>query len=150
MNTKKIFLDTNIVADLIDTRRDNHTQSLELLKKLIVNNYEICISEDMVTTLYYILKDKKNTLEFLKNVIFIDWKVLEFGKKVLEKGIELSLENNLDLEDLLQCLCAKENGCSYLITNDKKFYDCGVKIMSSEEFLNTKWLIYCFMELWGM
>lgn len=45
-------------------------------------------------------------------------------------------EKNLDLEDLLQCLCAKENGCGYLITNDKKFCDCGVKVMSSVEFLN--------------
>lgn len=28
-------------------------------------------------------------------------------------GIELAIEKNL--EDILQCLCAKENGCGYLI-----------------------------------
>jgi predicted nucleic acid-binding protein len=136
MSTKKIFLDTNIVADLIDTKRNNHSLSLELLKNLILNNYEICISEDMVTTLYYIVKDKRATLEFLENVVFIDWKVLIFGTKVLKEGVKLSLEKNLDLEDTLQCLCAKENGCEILITNDKKFYDCGIKIVTAKEFIN--------------
>lgn len=138
MDTRKIFLDTNIVADLIDTKRNNHDQSLELLKNLILNNYEICISEDMITTLYYILKDKRVTLEFLENVVFIDWKVLIFGTKVLKEGLKLSLEKNLDLEDLLKCLCAKENGCEILITNDKKFYECGILVLSTEEFLKDK------------
>ncbi|RLA69046.1 MAG: PIN domain-containing protein [Epsilonproteobacteria bacterium] len=134
MVKNKIFLDTNIVADIIHTSRLNHNQSLKLLKQLILNNYEICISEDIITTLYYILKDKKTTLEFLENVIFIDWTILIFGKSVLEKGVQLSLEKNIDLEDVLQCLCAKENDCDAFITHDKKFYDCGIKIMSSEAF----------------
>lgn len=139
MNAKKIFLDTNIVADLLDATRPNHSQSLNLLRRLIFGDFEICISEDMITTLYYISKDKRDTLEFLKNVIFVDWKVLSFGQKVLEEGVKLSLKKELDLEDLLQCMCAKENGCTLFITNDKKFYDCGIKLVGSEaNFLNTK------------
>jgi predicted nucleic acid-binding protein len=135
MIVNKIFLDTNIVADIIDKSRPNHNQSLELLKQLIFSDYEICISEDIITTLYYILKDKKSTLNFLKNVILIDWTILIFGKSVLNEAIELSLEKNVDLEDTLQCLCAKENGCKILITNDKKFYDCGISICTIEDFL---------------
>ena len=42
-------------------------------------------------------------------------------KEVIKSGIELAIEKNIDLEDILQCLCAKENGCGYLITNDKNF-----------------------------
>jgi len=40
-----------------------------------------------------------------------------------------------DLEDTLQCLCAKENNCTLLITNNKKFVDCDIKIMNYERFL---------------
>lgn len=54
-------------------------------------------------------------------------------KEVIKSGIELAIEKNIDFEDILQCLCAKENG--YLITNDKKFYDCGIKIMTTKEFI---------------
>ena len=138
MNLNKIFLDINIVADIIDTNRPHHRQSLDVLKKSIMNDYEICISEDMITTLFYILKDKKMTLEFLQNLVFVDWSVLIFEKSVLEKSVQLSLDKNLDLEDVLQCLCAKENDCDIFITNDKKFYDCGIDILSSEEFYQLK------------
>jgi len=54
---------------------------------------------------------------------------------VIKNAIDLSLEKSLDLEDMLQCLSAKENGCKALITNDKKFYDCGLAIYTAEEFL---------------
>ena len=138
MENNTIFLDTNIVADLIDASRPNHVQSLELLKYLVLNNYKICISEDMITTVYYVSKDKKHTLNFLEHVIFRDWTILIFGESVLKEAVQMSLDKNLDLEDALQCLCAKENGCEVLITNDKKFYDCGIEIMHCAEFLEDK------------
>jgi len=136
MGLNKIFLDTNIVADIIYTSRPNHNKSMILLKHLIVNNYEICISEDMITTLYYILKDKTTTLGFLEDVVFVDWTILTFEKSILQEAVKLSLKKNVDLEDALQCLCAKENGCEILITNDDKFHDCGLSIYKTEEFLN--------------
>jgi len=37
-----------------------------------------------------------------------------------------------------KCGSAKENRCKYLITNDKKFYDCGLSIFTTEEFLKDK------------
>ncbi len=89
----------------------------------------------MLSTLFYISKDKNATLEFFQNVIFIDWTVLSFGKIVIQNATKLSLEKNLDLEDLLQCLCAKENQCDILITNDKKFYECGISIMTLDEYI---------------
>lgn len=135
MPNKCILLDTNIVADIIDSSRKNHDLSLELLELLVLKNYNICISEDMITTLFYISKDKNKTLKFFKNLIFIDWKILTFGLDTIKKATNLSLEENLDLEDTLQCLCAKDNACTVLITNDKNFYDCGVDIYSANEFL---------------
>ena len=135
MQNRKVYLDTNVVADIIDTNRKNHTDALELLKKLIMNNYEISISEDMLSTLYYILNDKENTLQFFQEVVFVDWNVLVFGNSVLQNATKLSFEKKIDFENLLQCLCAKENGCVFLVTNDKFFYDCGVKVLTTEECL---------------
>ncbi len=135
MLKNKIYLDTNIVADMIDPSRKGHQSSIEFLRESVIRNHTICISEDMLSTLYYISKNKGATLNFFKNIIFIDWQVLSFGQKVAMRATNISLEQELDLEDILQCLCAKENECEILITNDSTFYDCGVKIMTSEEFL---------------
>ena len=135
MQNDSVFFDTNIIADIIDPSRKNHDVSLELLELLVLKDYDICISEDMLTTLFYILKDKEQTLLFFKDLIFIDWKILIFGLDIIKKATTLSLEKQLDLEDTLQCLCAKENDCIALITNDKGFYHCGVEIYSPTEFL---------------
>lgn len=133
--SKRVFLDTNIIADIIDATRANHQTSFKLLEALILREHSICISEDMLSTLYYISKNKTATLAFFKNVIFIDWEVFSFGSEVIREAIEISLKINSDFEDILQCLCAKHNHCSALISNDKKFYNCGINIYSSNEFI---------------
>lgn len=49
--TKKAFLDTNIVADVMDGARVKHKDAMRLLERLILDEYDIRISEDMITTL---------------------------------------------------------------------------------------------------
>jgi len=130
--SKKAFLDTNIVADVIDIKRKHHKESLEILEQLILKDYTICISEDMISTLYYISKGKEATLQFFQNVVFVDWEILSFGRDTLQQGIEISLREGGDLEDILQCLCAKNNGCTLLVTNDKRFFNCDIDIQTSK------------------
>ena len=134
MDTKKVYFDTNIVLDIIDSKRQNHTKAKKIWELLTINKSKIVISEDMLSTIFYINKDDTYTLNFFK-LIIKRWFVVPFGKKVIENAIELSLEKHLDLEDLLQCLCAKENACDIFITNDKNFYDCEINIMTSDKFL---------------
>jgi predicted nucleic acid-binding protein len=54
---------------------------------------------------------------------------VNFNKDVIEKAIDFSLKNSKDFEDVLQCLTAKKYNCT-VITNDKKFADCGVEILN--------------------
>ncbi len=135
--SKKIFLDTNVVADIIDAKREGHQRAMGLVEKAIYDDVVLCLSEDMLTTLFYISKEKAKTLEFFKNVVFVDWEILNFSKETLFEGVELAQSGNLDLEDMLQCLCAKYGGCMAIVTNDNKFFDCGLKIFSVERFLHT-------------
>jgi len=83
---------------------------------------------------FYINSDKKKILNFF-NIIYKRWIILPFSKQVIKEAIEISLEKNLDLEDTLQYLCAKENNCQALITNDKNFSDYGIEVYTPEEFL---------------
>ncbi len=131
---KKVFLDTNIIIDFWDDKRDGHIQVQLLMKHLILNNYTIMISEDMLSTIFYILKDKKRTLLFLQKIVK-SWEIVSYGLPLIKNAIDLSLEKDLDLEDLLQCLCAKENSCEVLITGDGGFFDCGINILTANEFL---------------
>ena len=132
---KTIFLDINIVIDIIDSARANHQLSQKMLKKIVQDDYEVYISEDMISTIYYILRGNEKVLYFFKGIID-RWKIVPFGRDVIKKAIDYTLKNSCDLEDTLQCFCAKDNKCDIFLTNDKKFIDCGIKVLSYDEFLN--------------
>ena len=135
MDNKKIFLDINVVLNILGAARMKHAEAVQLWEILVLKDYQIYVSEDMLSTVFYINRDdRKYTLEFFK-LILNRWQIVPFGKDVVAKAVDLSLENDLDLEDVLQCLCAKENGCKTLITNDKKFYDCGIAVMNCADFI---------------
>jgi len=133
----KIFLDTNIIIDFIDTSRKNHLKAKKLIVKLIEKEYEIFISEDMISTVYYVLKGIPELLIFFEKVLE-EWNIVAFGKKTIIESIEYCKKNNADLEDAMQCFCAKNYGCKWLITNDKKFVNCGIEIMDYDSFLKEK------------
>ena len=128
----KIFLDTNIVLDIIVPNRIEEKIIVKLFDKLA--DYEIFISEDMLSTIYYIVKDKQKVLEFLETICD-EWNVVSFENDVIKDAIKFSLTNKSDLEDTLQCFCAKKFDCNILLTNDKKFIDCGVNILDYDKFL---------------
>ena len=132
----KIFLDTNIVLDLLESSRKNHQNALQLLHYLINNSWEIYISEDMLSTIYYVAKEKRKALLFIKKVILTDWSVVHFGESVIKDATRFALEKDCDLEDALQCFCAKSCGCDVFLTADKKFIDCGIEILDYDGFLN--------------
>ena len=132
-----IFLDTNIVLDILIASRPSHKQSVLCLEKIITEDYHIMISEDMISTIYYVSKNKIQTLAFLQTIME-EWQVVAYGEGVIKKAIEFSLKNNTDLEDILQCFCAKENHCILFLTNDKTFMDCGIDIVNVDTFLTRR------------
>ncbi|WP_035588007.1 PIN domain-containing protein [Hippea jasoniae] len=130
----RVFLDTNIIIDIIDTTRKYHHYAKKIIEIIYNNKIEVVISENMLTTIYYIVTDKINVLKFLDYIVK-NWYVYSYSRELIKKAIKISIKNQVDFEDVLQCLCVLENKCEILITNDKKFYNCGIKIMKSEEFI---------------
>ncbi|CAA6808223.1 MAG: Putative nucleic acid-binding protein [uncultured Sulfurovum sp.] len=133
---KNIFLDTNIILDFLDKKRPLHTESKALISKLITEDYSIFISEDMLSTIFYISKDKEKVLLFFETIID-KWSVVPYGVALISQAItNCKTHQGQDLEDTLQCLCAKKHDCVYIITSDKGFVDCGVEVLNYDEMLN--------------
>lgn len=55
--SKSVFLDTHVVLDFLDLSRDGNSKAVSLMQYLIMNDWIIVISEDMLSTIYFI--DKK-------------------------------------------------------------------------------------------
>ena len=53
---------------MMDKSRKNHKKSLAVLEKTVMQDIQICISEDMLSTIYYISDDKHYTLTFFQKL----------------------------------------------------------------------------------
>ena len=82
---KTVFLDTNIILDIVDSNRINNKKAVQLWSILVRKQYTITISEDMLSIIFYINKDKRQTLNFFK-IITNRWKIVPFGKEKLPSG----------------------------------------------------------------
>jgi len=134
---KNIFLDTNIILDFLDKKRPLHIQSKALISKLITEDYSIFISEDMLSTIFYISKDKEKVLLFFETIID-KWSVVPYGLALISEAITTcKINKRQDLEDTLQCLCSKKHDCIYIVTSDKGFVDCDVEIINYDKMLNS-------------
>jgi len=135
MESKRVFLDVNIVLDILNVDRPCHGDAKALWKILVLQEYEIYISEDMLSTIYYIEKDKQKVLAFFE-MIQTRWHIVPFGGKVISQAIQTASKRQADFEDMLQCFCAAACQCDLLITNDKTFASCGIEIAGYEKFVS--------------
>ena len=131
----KIYLDANIVLDFLSPERSKHPESKKVMDTLIRRGDTIVISEDILTTVYYIAKNKRKAVAFFK-LIQHRWEIVHFGDQVIAAALDRVLVSEEDLEDTLQCLCAKQEACTLIVTEDRDFVDCGVEVLDYEGFLS--------------
>jgi len=139
---KKIFLDANILIDILDGGRPTSQQSAKMYEMLVrgVEDFSLFTSCDLLTTVYYFTKKplgQKFALEKIKKLNQII-RVIEFGNAEINEAIELMERNEkyTDLEDTIQYVMARKEKCDYIITNDKAFASGDVPVLSAVEALN--------------
>ena len=128
---KKIFLDANILIDLIDPNRHKHKEVVEFIKNNIGNFfYTSC---DILTTIYYIASKNKcdNVLDKLEYILKLV-KIINFSNDLALKTIEIMKKdrNFKDFEDTLQYELAKSIKADFIVTNDKNFYSPDIEIIT--------------------
>jgi len=120
-----IFLDANICLDLLDTTRQTSKKSVEwYMAKKDDENIEFYFSGDFITTIFYILTQRKkyNPREALK---VLDLMIGEITPIFINYNDYIIAKNKLfdeyfnDLEDLIILNGAKRLKCEKFITNDK-------------------------------
>jgi predicted nucleic acid-binding protein len=127
----KIFLDANIILDLIDKDRGNFDATKNRIQSYILKDYELYTSCDIFTTIYYVASKKIDfeviILELERIVTFVQ--IIPIDITIITHALEIAKnENHKDLEDILQYLCAKIQNCGLIVSNDKNFYSKDINI----------------------
>lgn len=132
---RKVFLDTNIVVDLIADRKPFSKYAIEIFKLAEENKLDIFISSHSIATTHYLLKkylDEKSLREVLYSLLdFVT--VIPVDVDIIKKGLRSS---HKDFEDSIQILCASTiENIDFIITRDgKDFKGSEIQVLSPDEF----------------
>lgn len=132
---EKIFVDANIVMDLLEKRDEFYLEAQELFTLSDKNNANLYVSSLTLANVHFLLF-KHLKMEARK--VLAKFKVLVEVLAVDDKIIDLALTSNFkDFEDAVQYYTAIENEMDIIITRNKKdFKNADLPILTAREFLN--------------
>ncbi len=133
---KKLFIDTNIVIDLLSRREPFYDESADLFSLADQKIIELNISSlTIANTSYTLLRqtDSKKTKEILRKLRLIV-NILPLDDKII--GVALNDDSFNDFEDGLQYFTAIENNQDLIITrNLKDFKASKLPVLTARQFL---------------
>lgn len=132
----KIFLDTNILLDVLVGREPHYPPSSRiwtLVREEMIEGYLSAIS---VNNLYYIIRKLKDrqTAEAFVDQVLEDFSIIGLNSRILRQARTVPKK---DYEDLIQYFSAIGEGCEFLVTRNKKdFPAIGIQLVTPQEVLN--------------
>lgn len=135
---KKIFIDTNIIIDLLAKRIEFFEDAQELFTYALNENISLTVSTLTFANAHYILSDQlkqekvRTILRKFKTLL----EVLPFDDKILELALEPEFK---EFEDGIQYYTAIEHDNEAIITRNKKdFRLSAIPVLNAREFLKLK------------
>ena len=138
MNKVKVFVDSDIVLDLLAKREPFYQPAAALFSKAEKGEVEIYLSPLIFSNLFYILRKTTTrpkageTLKKLRSLIHI----LPIDDKIIDQALYSEFP---DLEDAIQYFTALDNNIPILITRNKRDYKLSaISVNTAAEFLNSR------------
>ncbi len=135
MKKDKVFLDTDVILDLLTEREPHFKSAVELFLKIQDKTIMAYTSPVAIANIFYILNkhfDRKKAMQSLVKLKSLV-KVLNCDDRV----IELALSSDFtDFEDSIQYYTALENGIDILITrNIKDYKSANINVSTPIEYI---------------
>lgn len=132
---EKIFVDTDIIMDLLAKREPYYQYAAELFSKADKGEIQICISPLTFYNISYIVFRNYNSSRSRQNLLKL--KTLVHFLPVNDKVIDLTLTSDFkDFEDGIQYFTALEHNVNILVTrNLKEYKSAEITILTAEQYL---------------
>ncbi len=135
---KHLFIDTNIVIDILAKREPFYDDAAKLFSLGDKNKLKISVSALSFANTNYLLQKSNSSTATSK--ILRKFKILSVVLSLDDKIIDLALNDNEfgDFEDAIQYYSALENNQDIIITrNLKDFKTSKIPVMTASEFIKT-------------
>lgn len=133
---KKVFVDTNILVDLISDRRPFSKFAIQLFSKAEKRKIKLYTSSHSIATTHYLLKkyvDEKELRDILHNIL--DYlTIIAIDQDVIKKGLK---SKHKDFEDALQIISAYsiEKLDCIVTRNVKDFKGSEIPVLTPDELI---------------
>lgn len=133
---RKVFVDTDIIYDLLGKRDPFYLASARLFTLADEGKIQIYISALSFANLHYLIS-KQRTEEESKEILR-KFKVLVHVAPLNEKIIDLTLNSEFsDFEDAIQYYSALQNEIEVLLTRNLKDYKkARISVLTAQDFIN--------------
>jgi predicted nucleic acid-binding protein len=135
---KNIFLDTNVLMDILANRQPFYKSSAEIYKLGLRKKVVLFTSSNTISTLHYLLKKfttEENIRQSLDEVTTV-LSIIPIDINIIKKSLK---SNHKDFEDALQIVSAQSiNNMDCIVTRDLKDYKFAeIAVLTPDDFLNT-------------
>lgn len=135
----RIYVDTNIFIDLLDSSRPLASGSFEVLQTFMRNGKELFMNSDTITNAYYVCNKTKKyehsvLVSLLEKVVSL-FTVVGIDNSEVMEALHLCGDDTLafkDYEDALQYVCAKKVEADLIVTNDKGFVSLDIELKGTK------------------
>lgn len=131
---KKVFLDTNILLDLVQNR-DGFYHAVSVLQGAYEKQYDVYASVLSYANIAYVLRKESQDRRYqLLSLLEDTVPMLPLMPFDVSNAIAQPVA---DFEDMLQYQCAKAAGCDVIVTNNGRDFAefCDLPFMTAAEFL---------------
>jgi predicted nucleic acid-binding protein len=130
----KVFVDTNILVDLLDARRPGHDVADILFS---IQELEFYAAADSFLTIRYIFRKYESGAILAGLLTFYDFiNVVDTKAQGVKRAIEHGLKTgNDDIEDVAKLIAAEEAGCELFVTYDQGITSDSIAIISPDEVI---------------
>lgn len=132
----KVFLDANVIIDVVQNRIDFVDASSKVLQLGLDGDCELCASDITFTTVSFYAR-KQRTIEQLYDVLqslrdLID--IVPSGKLAIDWALQHKLH---DFEDAVQYFSALRSGAEYIVSRNVRDYPYDdIPVLTPTEFLS--------------
>ena len=131
----KVFLDANVLIDVVQNRKDFVEASSKVLQLGLEGDCDLCASDITFTTVSYYAR-KNRTQEQLYDVLqtlreFID--IAPSGKVAIDRALR---KKSKDFEDAVQYYAALRSGAEFIVSRNVRDYPYNdITVLTPLEFL---------------
>ena len=135
MGFKNIFLDTNILVDIVANRLPFSKNVILIFDYCERHKIKMYSSSHSIATMHYIAKrvvDEKELRSIIEDLLDTI-SIIAVTESILKKSLKSS---HKDFEDAIQYSCAIENNLTTIITRNVKDYKkATIKVLTPESFI---------------